>query len=125
MSVITQEGFNYQFNTSACASCGAHCCSGESGYIRISQNEMVAIANFLKMDVETFMQIYLYKDGFKWAIKERKRDDLYDCAFLDYKSGNCLIYSVRPNQCRTFPFWDYYKEKIDELKVECPGVSEK
>lgn len=33
-----------------------------------------------------------------------------------------MIYEVRPTQCRTFPFWDYFKTRVDELKLECPGV---
>ena len=33
-----------------------------------------------------------------------------------------MIYDARPNQCITFPFWDYYKTRLDELKQECPGI---
>ena len=32
------------------------------------------------------------------------------------------IYDVRPNHCRTFPFWDYFKENEEEVYKECPAI---
>jgi Fe-S-cluster containining protein len=34
----------------------------------------------------------------------------------------CKIYNSRPKQCRTFPFWEDFKNNTKELIKECPGV---
>lgn len=121
-NIITQEGFSYSFDPSACAACQAKCCTGESGYIHVNSQEIEAIASFVGLDTDAFMQKFLFKNGYKYSIKERKAGDSYECAFYDRASNGCMIYEVRPMQCRTFPFWDYFKTRVDELKLECPGV---
>lgn len=121
-NIIKQDGFNYSFDASACALCPARCCTGESGYIYVSPQEIEHIASFLNLEAEIFIQKYLFKNGYKYSIKERKTADGYECAFYDRATNGCLIYDVRPTQCRTFPFWDYFKTRVDELKLECPGI---
>ncbi|MCK9454154.1 MAG: YkgJ family cysteine cluster protein [Sulfurimonas sp.] len=121
-NIIKQDGYNYAFDTSACAACQARCCTGESGYIHVSAIEIEDIANFLGLESAEFMKDYLFKHGYRYSIKERKFADSYECAFYDRESNGCTIYEVRPQQCRTFPFWDYFKTRVDELKLECPGV---
>ncbi|NLO17741.1 MAG: YkgJ family cysteine cluster protein, partial [Arcobacter butzleri] len=27
-----------------------------------------------------------------------------------------------PTQCRSFPFWDYFKDNITEVQKECPAI---
>jgi hypothetical protein len=121
-NIIKQDGFNYSFDALACSTCQAKCCTGESGYIHVNASEMESISNFLDLSIEEFAQNYLFKNGYKYSIKERKFNDSYECAFYDRASNGCVIYEVRPTQCRTFPFWDYFKTRVDELKLECPGV---
>lgn len=121
-NIIKQDGFNYSFDALACSTCQAKCCTGESGYIHVNASEMESISNFLDLSIEDFTQNYLFKNGYKYSIKERKFNDSYECAFYDRASNGCVIYEVRPTQCRTFPFWDYFKTRVDELKLECPGV---
>ena len=123
MSTITRkEDYPYAFDTSACATCEGRCCTGESGYIYVSKSEIFAIAEVLEMNVNEFALKYLFKKGYKYSIKENKVDDSYECVFYDRKTNGCKIYNARPNQCKTFPFWDYYKHRVDELKLECPGI---
>ncbi|MDD2652174.1 MAG: YkgJ family cysteine cluster protein [Sulfurimonas sp.] len=121
---ITQEGFSYTFDPSACETCQARCCTGESGYIHVNHQEIEAIASFAGLDNDVFMQRFLFKNGYKYSIKEHKVAESYECAFYDRASNGCMIYEVRPMQCRTFPFWDYFKTRVDELKLECPGVAD-
>ncbi|MDQ1268319.1 MAG: uncharacterized protein QG560_962 [Campylobacterota bacterium] len=121
-NIIKQDGYGYSFDASACSACQARCCTGESGYIHVNSHEMESISNFLDLSIEDFTQNYLFKNGYKYSIKERKFNDSYECAFYDRASNGCVIYEVRPTQCRTFPFWDYFKTRVDELKLECPGV---
>lgn len=123
-TLMKEDGFSYAFNPSACEDCQARCCTGESGYIYVSKAEIKAIAKLLKMDERDFVQKYLFKKMYKYSIKERKNGDSYECIFYDAASNGCTIYDARPLQCRTFPFWDYYKTRIEELKLECPGIIE-
>ena len=62
------------------------------------------------------------KKGYKYSIKEQLFNGSYECIFYDRKSNGCGIYDARPTQCKTFPFWDYYKQRVDELQLECPGI---
>lgn len=120
--LMKQEGFNYSFNPKACESCQGRCCTGESGYIYVTKTEIENIAQLLDIPVREFVQEYLFKKMYKYSIKERKYGDSYECVFYDRDSNGCTIYEERPLQCRTFPFWDYYKKRVDELKLECPGI---
>jgi len=122
--LMHEDGYKYSFSPSACAECQARCCTGESGYIYVTKTEAEKIAKHLNLDMKSFVQEYLFKKGYKHSIKERKNGESYECIFYDSKTNGCSIYEARPTQCKTFPFWDYYKTRIEELKLECPGVEE-
>jgi len=119
MKIISKEGFDFKFNADACKECEGNCCIGESGYIWVNPKEIENIANFLNMKKEDFINKYLIKVGYKYSIKEKPYKNGYACIFFE---KGCKIYDVRPKQCRTFPFWEYFKNNIDELLKECPGV---
>ena len=121
-SLITKEGFSYSFKPSACSECDGRCCRGESGYIWVNSDEIKKIAEFLKLDEEIFKKDYLNKVKYKFTIKEVKINGEFECVFFDNKKNSCQIYEVRPLQCRTFPFWDYFKTHIKEVKEECIGI---
>lgn len=123
-SIMTKESFKYSFNPIACESCEGRCCTGESGYIYVTKNEIEAISKLLEIDISKFVSEYLFKKMYKYSIKERKVGDVYECIFYDAKNNGCTIYDARPLQCKTFPFWDYYKTRLNELKLECPGVED-
>ena len=122
-NLITKEGFDYAFDPAACATCQGNCCTGESGNIWVKVQDIPRMAEFLKMESEAFIKRYLEKRGYRFSIKEVERvEGEYDCIFYDRTSRRCGIYPVRPVQCRTYPFWDYFKENVEELKRECPGI---
>jgi Fe-S-cluster containining protein len=121
-ALMTEKGYDYSFNPNACESCGGNCCTGESGYIYLNQKEIEAIATFLELSIKDFKEEYLFKNGYKFSIKERIVGVSHDCIFFDRKINGCGIYPVRPTQCRTFPFWSYFKTHKDELQAECPGI---
>ena len=121
-AISTKEGYPYAFNSDACATCQGRCCTGESGYIYVTKNEIFAIAELLNLDVNDFAVKYLFKSNYKYSIKENEFNGSYECVFYDRESNGCKIYEARPSQCITFPFWDYYKIRVDELKEECPGI---
>jgi hypothetical protein len=119
--ILKESGFNFEFNTDGCESCQGRCCTGESGYIWVNSKEIEAIASFLKLDIDEFKKFYLNKVNYKFSIKERELDiDNFACLF--FENNSCSIYEVRPAQCRTFPFWDYFKENINEVLKECPAT---
>ena len=49
-------------------------------------------------------------------------EDNYACTFFNLEKKQCSIYDVRPVQCRTFPFWEFFKENIEEVYAECPAI---
>jgi uncharacterized protein len=122
--VIKQDGYPYSFDASACATCQGRCCTGESGYIYVNMTEIEKIADLLNLDVKEFAPKYLFRKGYKYSIKEIVYNDSHECIFYDRESNGCTIYDARPTQCKTFPFWDYFKTRVDELKLECPGISD-
>ena len=88
-----------------CQQC-CNCCSGPGeGYIWITQPEINILADFLKIPVEQLRRQYIKRIGLRTTIIEQS--DTKDCVFLRQIDGrkSCSIYSVRPNQCRTWPFW--------------------
>lgn len=120
--MIREEGYPYAFDPSACATCGGRCCTGESGNIFVTPGEIRALAALLKMDERDFRARYLEKRGYKFSLKEQVVGLSHDCIFYDREAGGCSVYLARPEQCRTFPFWEYYKTRVEELKRECPGI---
>ncbi|MFH1615735.1 MAG: YkgJ family cysteine cluster protein [Planctomycetota bacterium] len=86
-----------------CMQCG-RCCSGPAeGYIWVTKAEVKRIAQFLEMSVQEVAGRFLSCIGFRRTIIEDRITK--DCIFL--QEGKCVIYPVRPNQCRTWPFWAF------------------
>ena len=101
-----------------CRRCGA-CCTGDPGTIYVDRDEISRIDEYLSVRVSVFIDAHLFPIKQGHSIREHS-----DGRCLFYDSG-CTIYSVRPNQCRTFPFWF---ENLRSLKnwrrtsKECPGI---
>ena len=122
-NLIKKNGYNFSFNPTACESCAGNCCIGESGYIWINIVEIEALSKYLGLTLDSFREKYLFKVGYKYSIKEVKLDEnSFACCFFNLERKQCMIYEVRPTQCRTFPFWDYFKINENEVYKECPGI---
>jgi Fe-S-cluster containining protein len=101
-----------------CRRCGA-CCTGDPGIIRISNPEILMLADFLKMTASDLTRIHLrpITSGFSIAEEADGR-----CRFYDQ---GCRIYPVRPLQCRTYPFWFNLmraSRQWEKAMKECPGI---
>ena len=120
--IMDEAGYNYSFNPNACEACEGNCCTGESGNIFVSQKEIESISTHLELSITEFKEQYLVKRGYKFSIIEHKVENSHDCIFFDRKIKGCGIYPVRPSQCRSFPFWPYFKNNEEELRTECPGI---
>jgi Fe-S-cluster containining protein len=120
---MRKEGFSFSFDASACARCNGACCRGESGYIWVKYDEIEAIAKFVNLSLEEFATIYLRRVKHRYSLREKKLgENDFACVFFDETKQRCEIYPVRPQQCRTFPFWEQYKIHPNEVKEECPGI---
>ena len=122
--MIRQDGFNYEFDSNKCDECGGKCCVGESGYIWISEDEIRSLGEYLGYKIELIKEIFLEKFGNRYSIKEKPYKGGFACIFFDEKNKNCSIYEYRPNQCRSFPFWEHFKRNFKELERECIGVKQ-
>ena len=123
MNIIKKEGFDFAFDPNGCDTCAGNCCIGESGYIWINKSEIENLAIHLDMNIDEVGFNYLRKVGYKYSLKERQlAKDNYACVFFDLEKKCCSIYEARPTQCRTFPFWDYFKENKEEVFKECPAI---
>jgi Fe-S-cluster containining protein len=117
--------YSYKFDEIRCSTCEGNCCIGESGYIWITNDEIKKLALFQNISTQDVIQNSLKKVGYRYSINEIKLSkNNYACKFFDIIKKQCSIYDVRPVQCRTFPFWDYFKTNIEELKLECPAIIE-
>ncbi len=103
----------------SCKRCG-NCCR-VSGFVHISKTEAKKIAEFLKLDFLEFKKIYT--EWILFAGRVLKGGKISSCIFL--KDNFCLIYPVRPEQCRTFPYWKNILNDESELKYVkeyCAGI---
>ena len=112
-----KEGLRFE-----CTGCGK-CCKGSPGYVWLTVAEMASIATFLHLDFDTFTRKYVRQVNGDFSLIEVGEE--YACVFL--KEDKCTIYEVRPEQCRTFPFWGKHlrsKEHWEKLKGQCEGIHE-
>lgn len=122
-SYIKQDGYEFSFDSSECNICQGFCCRGESGYIWINYQEIIKVANHLSLSRDEFSSKYIKKVKHRYSLIEKQlgyKD--YACIFFDEKLNRCGIYEVRPNQCKTFPFWEQFKGNEMEAKKECPAI---
>ncbi len=117
-----EKGFEFGFDGSACGRCGGKCCTGESGNIFADDAELKRIRAFLRLSEREFSERYLRKVGWRVSFKEFEFESGFACVFFDTSERKCSIYELRPKQCQTFPFWEYFKKHKEELKDECIGV---
>ncbi len=106
----------------ACTRCG-HCCTGGSGSVRVSDEEIAALARRLELDEETFRARYTRRlRGGEISLREKQSRD---CVFFARGHG-CVVYADRPRQCRTWPFWSsvvHSRERWEEEARDCPGMN--
>lgn len=109
-----------------CQECGK-CCSGpDEGFIWVTRKEIELIADFLKITERQLRQQFLKHHGFRITIIENPVTK--DCIFLKLIDGRkqCMIYPVRPNQCRLWPFWPSNLASPDNWNryaQKCPGIN--
>jgi Fe-S-cluster containining protein len=88
-----------------CVECGGCCAGPGEGYIWVTRPEIGIIADFLEMTAGELRRKFLKRYGLRTSIIEHSGTK--DCIFLREIDGKkrCVIYPVRPSQCRSWPFW--------------------
>jgi Fe-S-cluster containining protein len=107
-----------------CTGCGK-CCYGVPGdhYIKVSETERETIRNHLGIGRDWFRRRYLetLAPG-EFGIRLNPDGA---CPFLQ-RDGNCSIYSLRPGQCRTYPFWPeivLHRRSWHQESRRCEGIN--
>jgi uncharacterized protein len=110
-----KDGLRFQ-----CTQCG-DCCTGAPGYVWVNAEEIAALAAHAGLEVNEFEAQFVRRVGSRKSLIEYENGD---CVFFDSKARKCNVYEARPQQCRTWPFWDSnirtpqaWKETCDV----CPG----
>ncbi len=101
-----------------CQRCG-NCCRG-AGIVRVSFGEIAAIAIYLQLPEQAFIDAYTRLAPDRSGLIFLDRPD-GGCIFLQgEETPECRINPVKPRQCRTFPAdWTY-----PGWEKECSGARE-
>jgi hypothetical protein len=81
----------------------------------VTDEELERIARFLGQPLQEVRELHSRKARGKRSLREKSNGD---CVFYDRQKG-CTIYSVRPPQCRTWPFWDSNVESPEAWEQTC------
>lgn len=97
------------------------CClnHGRHTYVYVSFNDRKRLAAHLGMTTLEFTKQYTRAADGMVHLKDPERD----CPF--FRDNRCGVHTVRPWQCRTWPFWpENMHPKVWEADVAsfCPGV---
>ena len=103
-----------------CTQCG-DCCTGAPGFVWVDDAEIAQLAEFRGETRDEFGRRFLRRVGDQISLIERPNGD---CIFWDRPTGGCTVYSARPVQCRTWPFWPDNIATPDDWEHTvrvCPG----
>ncbi len=103
-----------------CTGCG-DCCTGDPGYVWVSEEEIASLAVQVALDVEEFERDYVRHLSQGTSLIERPNGD---CVFFDSQTRRCTVYQWRPRQCRTWPFWRsnlQSRQAWEQTCRVCPG----
>lgn len=98
----------------------ANCCRAENGFVFLSENEAAAIARHLETGNDEFREWFTRSVEGQLCLVDGQGDN---CVFLE--EDQCLIYEVRPAQCRSYPFWPECirdEESWHKTQMACPGI---
>lgn len=105
-----REGLQFE-----CLGCG-RCCTGEPGYVWVTDEETAALAQALAMDPSEFEDAFVRCVGKRKSLVEMPNGD---CVFFDGRTRRCNVYEVRPFQCRTWPFWQSNVQSLRTWQKAC------
>ena len=104
----------------SCHQCNNCCRGSQPGWVYVNPRQNEQIAKFLSIDLLSFKRDFLITNEEGDTVLRLKPNG--DCIFWD---NGCTVYSARPRQCRTFPFWPENlksRKQWDGLKRFCGGI---
>ena|SRR5713226_8899325 len=102
-----------------CTRCG-HCCTGDPGFVWVTDEEIAALAELRGEPLDQFTGLYTKAAHRGRTLREKANGD---CVLYDKEIG-CTVYEARPRQCRTWPFWETNvatPEAWARTQAVCPG----
>ena len=103
----------------SCLRCG-DCCRGEPGFVWVTPDDVKDIAEHLGIPLRDFKAGYVRRAYGRLSLIEL---DNGDCIFWSAKG--CKVYTVRPTQCGTFPFWPEHLRSTHAwgaVQKRCPAI---
>lgn len=108
----------------SCTQCGLCCATAGDYYVYLSKQESERIRAYLQLSQGWFRRRYLQRLVDGEQVLAPGSDER--CIFLDAR-GKCRIYTVRPIQCRTYPFWPELVDSAAAWNREarrCEGINQ-
>lgn len=111
---------DYEIREFACAMCG-NCCRGD-GYVRVTPEDVVRMAENLNMDPEQFKANYTRtpevlsqaQEGDLWLLDKPGPEQ--ECIML--QDNRCRVHAAKPTQCVGFPL----KWRTPDIMDYCEGM---
>ena len=117
----------------SCKRC-SQCCRHESGFVFLSEKDVVRMAEALKIGCEEFSLSFCrwipQVNGIEQlSLKEKSNLDciLWAISAGANADGGCSVYESRPLQCRSFPFWPSMLNSSvswEAAAKDCPGIGQ-
>jgi Fe-S-cluster containining protein len=102
--------------------CGK-CCDQPGGVVFLTKSDVNRMANFHDLSFDEFITQHCTRSmNGRVILKSNEKSGV--CIFLN-ETKQCSIYSVRPQQCKAFPWWAENlrsEHKWIETKMLCPGI---
>lgn len=95
-------------------------CCEVTGYVYFTEADVTNAARFVGMPQAEFERRYIYRTR---HLRRLRKPRGKQCHFL--RDGGCSIHSVKPVQCRLFPYWPELLEDRREWRRTaryCPGI---
>lgn len=95
-------------------------CCDKKGFVYITEPDLLRIAAFLGLSPSEFESRYVYRTRRTLRLRSPRRGN---CLFL--APNGCSIHSVKPEQCRAYPFWPEILSSRQRWSAEssaCPGI---
>ena len=106
-----------------CTQCG-NCCTGAPGAVWVDDDDIRRVAEHTGKSVGEVRLFHTRLIANRVSLTEYANGD---CTFFDGATRRCTIYPVRPEQCRTWPFWPANVESPEAWKrtqAVCPGANQ-
>jgi uncharacterized protein len=97
-------------------------CCEQKGFVYLTEADLTRIADFLGMPAADFERKYVYRTKTMLRLRMPR---VGQCRFL--RADGCSIHTVKPTQCRVFPFWPELVESKKEWRKTatwCPGIGQ-